>query len=86
MSERHKPHNGRSTNGNFKVKQTDVDEKLADPQGEEFVRDDVRLGGAVADIGPQAGLRADDLQARIDANRDCVDRFRNPDAGPTSHS
>ena len=86
MSDRQKPHNGRRTNGNFKVKQADVDDKLADPQGAEFVRDDVRLGGAVADIGPDAGRRADDLQARIDANRECVDRFRNPDAGPTSHS
>jgi hypothetical protein len=85
MSERHKPHNGRDRSGHFKVRQEDLEEKLTDPNGPEFVRDDVRLGGAVEDIGPQAGRYAPDLQHKIDKNRECVDRFRNPDAGPTGH-
>jgi hypothetical protein len=85
MSERHKPHNGRDRSGNFKVRQDDVDDKLADPNGAEFIQDEVRLGGAVEDVGSQAGRVADDLQHRIDNNRDCVDRFRNPDPGPTGH-
>ena len=76
MSERHKPHNGRRPNGQFKVRQEDVEEKLADPSGADFVKDDVRLGGAVEDTGPQAGRRADELQKLIDANRDCVEKFK----------
>jgi hypothetical protein len=51
MSERHKPHNGRDTSGHFKVRQADVDELLTDPNGAEYLRDDVRLGGAVEDTG-----------------------------------
>ena len=83
MSERHKPHNGRDTSGNFKVRQEDFEDKLADPNGAEYIRDEVRLGGAVEDIGVQGGRRGDDLQRKIDQNRECVDRFRHPDAGPT---
>ena len=85
MSDRHKPHNGRDTSGQFKVRQDDVEDKLADPNGLDYIRDEVRLGGAVEDIGAQAGRHADELQAKIDKNRECVDRFRNPDAGPTDH-
>ncbi len=85
MSERHKPHNGRDRSGNFKVRQDDVDDKLADPNGVDFIRDEVRLGGAVADVGIDAGFRGDELQRQIDKNRDCVERFRHPDAGPTDH-
>jgi hypothetical protein len=51
MSERHKPHNGRDTSGHFKVRQADVDDLLTDPNGVEYLRDDVRLGGAVEDTG-----------------------------------
>lgn len=51
MSERHKPHNGRDTSGHHKVRQVDVDELLADPNGPDYLRDDVRLGGAVEDVG-----------------------------------
>ena len=83
MSDRQKPHNGRDRTGHFKVRQDDVDEKLADPNGAEYIRDEVRLGGAVEDVGSQAGRRADELQGMIDKNRECVDRFRHPDAGPT---
>lgn len=85
MSERHKPHNGRDTSGQFKVRRDDVDDKLADPRGEDFIRDEVRLGGAVEDVGIDAGRRADALQRQIDNNRECVERFRAPDAGPTDH-
>jgi len=45
MSERRTPHNGRDTAGNFKVKQVDVDDVTTDPDGEDVIRDDVRLGG-----------------------------------------
>ena len=76
MSDHQKPHNGRRPNGQFKVRQEDVDDKLADPQGAAFVADDVRLGGAVEDTGPQAGLRGEELQRMIDNNRDCVDKFK----------
>ena len=85
MSDRHKPHNGRDRSGHFKVRQDDVDEKLADPNGEDYIRDEVRLGGAVEDVGSLAGRRAAELQATIDKNRECVERFRHPDAGPTDH-
>ena len=49
MSERRKTHNGRDRSGHFKVKQADVDDLRTDPKGEDFIRDDVRLGGAVED-------------------------------------
>ena len=52
MSDRQQPHNGRDTAGNHKVKRADVDDLREDPQGEDYVRDDVRLGGAIADTGP----------------------------------
>ena len=74
MSERHKTHNGRDVDGNFRVKQADVDDLLEDPRGAEFVRDDVRLGGAVADTGPQAGLRAEQVGELIEENRENVKR------------
>jgi hypothetical protein len=86
MSDRQKPHNGRDRSGHFKVRQDDVDEKLADPNGAEYIRDEVRLGGAVEDVGAQAGRRADELQRKIDNDRECVERFRRPDAGPTARS
>jgi hypothetical protein len=85
MSERKKPHNGRDTSGNFKVRQDDFDDKLTEPNGATYIADEVRLGGAVEDISAEGGRRADELQRQIDKNRDCVDRFRNPDAGPTDH-
>jgi hypothetical protein len=75
MSERRKTHNGRDVDGHFKVKQADVDDKLEDPQGEEFLRDDVRLGGAVADTGPQAGASGEHIERLIDGNRADVDHL-----------
>jgi hypothetical protein len=85
MSERHKPHNGRDSSGHFKVKQADVEELRTDPQGEEFVRDDVRLGGAVEDIGSDAGTHGRRIEKLVDENRAnterLADRNRDEDAG-----
>ena len=75
MSERRKTHNGRDVDGHFKVKQTDVDDTLADPAGEDFIRDDVRLGGAVADTGPQAGASGERVKRMIEENRYEVDHL-----------
>jgi len=72
MSERNKPHNGRDSDGNFRVRQVDVDDVVADPEGEEILRDDVRHGGAVADTGALAGQRAAELGRRIEENRENV--------------
>ena len=75
MSERHKTHNGRDVDGHFKVKQTDVEDTLEDPKGADFIRDDVRLGGAVADTGPQAGESGEQVERLIDENRYEVDHL-----------
>jgi hypothetical protein len=69
MSERHKPHNGRDLSGHFKVKQADVEDLESDPDGTDFVRDDVRLGGAIEDTGPDAGKRAEHISELIDQTR-----------------
>lgn len=74
MSERNKTHNGRDVDGKFRVRQADVDEILEDPSGPEIVRDDVRLGGAVADVGPQAGLHGRHIGEVIAENKDDVGR------------
>ena len=75
MSDRHKPHNGRDSDGNFRVKRVDVDDTQTDPDGEDIIRDDVRAGGAVADIGSQAGQRAAEIGERIADNREDVRRI-----------
>lgn len=75
MSERNKTHNGRDVDGRFRVRQADVDEILEDPNGTDFVRDDVRLGGAVADTGPHAADRAREIGDLIESNREDVDRI-----------
>ena len=74
MSDRQKPHNGRDTSGHFKVKQADVDELSADPR-DDFVRDDVRLGGAVEDTGPGAGGRGEHIGELVESNREDVERL-----------
>jgi hypothetical protein len=79
MSERNKPHNGRALDGDFKVRQADVDDLQTDPQGEDFIRDDVRLGGAVADTGPQAGQHGAHVAELIEENRENVERAVHPD-------
>jgi hypothetical protein len=75
MSERRKTHNGRDVDGHFKVKQADVEDTLQDPAGPDFIRDDVRLGGAVADTGPQAGASGEKVERLIDQNRYEVDHL-----------
>jgi hypothetical protein len=74
MAERHKTHNGRDVDGRFRVRQADVDDVLEDPSGVELVRDDVRLGGAVADVGPAAGKHAREIGELIEQNRQDVGR------------
>lgn len=75
MSERRKTHNGRDVDGHFRVKQTDVEETLEDPAGQDFIRDDVRLGGAVADTGPQAGATGEQVERLIEENNFEVDHL-----------
>lgn len=75
MSERNKPHNGRDTDGRFKVRQEDVDDKLADPAGEAHLRDDIRLGGAVEDTGPQAGRAGEEVTRLVAQNREDVEKL-----------
>jgi hypothetical protein len=74
MSERNKPHNGRDVDGRFRVRLADVDELLNDPDGVDLVRDDVRLGGAVADTGPHAADKAREIGELIAGNREDVSR------------
>ncbi len=74
MSERNKPHNGRDTSGQFKVKQADVEEMRTEPQGEEFFRDNVRLGGAVEDTGQHAGESGKHIGELVEDNQDDVQR------------
>ena len=78
MSERHKPHNGRDLDGHFKVRQADVDDLQTEPNGEDVIRDDVRLGGAVADTGPGAGAHGAHVAELIQENRENVERTVHP--------
>ncbi|HET9425785.1 MAG TPA: hypothetical protein VFO55_10470 [Gemmatimonadaceae bacterium] len=70
MSERHKPHNGRDQSGHFKVRRADVDELLTDPNGTDYLKDDVRLGGAVEDTGLDAGRHGARIEQLIERNED----------------
>jgi hypothetical protein len=79
MSERNKPHNGRDLDGHFKVRQADVEDLEADPKGADFIRDDVRLGGAVADVGAQAGQRAAHIHELVKENRENVNKLTGKD-------
>jgi len=79
MSDRQLPHNGRDTSGHFKVKREDVDDLREDPRGEDYVRDDVRLGGAIADTGAGAGQRGEHISELVDENEDNVDRASGSD-------
>jgi hypothetical protein len=79
MSERNKPHNGRDRSGHFKVKQADVEELRADPAGADYVRDDVRLGGAIEDTGPNAGQRGKQIRDLVENNREDVRQVIDPE-------
>lgn len=74
MSDHRKTHNGRDTDGRFRVRQVDLEEVLEDPNGLDIVRDDVRLGGAVEDTGIDAAKPAIEIGERIAENREDVDR------------
>ena len=74
MSERHKTHNGRDVDGNFKVKRADFDDKIENPDGVDVIRDDVRLGGAVVDTGPHAGEAGGRIGELVERNREDVDK------------
>ena len=76
MSVRKKPHNGRDKSGHFRVKQADVEELQTDPDGQNYLRDDVKLGGAVADTGVHAGERGKRIDELENENRENVDRVR----------
>ena len=82
MSERRKTHNGRDMSGNFKVKQGDVDELRTDPEGADVIRDDVRLGGAIADIGPDAGRRGERIGELVESTRDDVSKLTGSEPPP----
>jgi len=75
MSERHKTHNGRDRSGHYRVKQADVDDLRTEPNGEDIVRDDVRLGGAVEDVGMTAGERGKEIADLVQQNSDDVERL-----------
>jgi hypothetical protein len=72
MSERHKTHNGRDTDGHFKVRRADVDDLTTDPEGADYLRDDVRLGGAVEDTGLGGVERAREIERLVEENRENV--------------
>lgn len=74
MSDRQHPHHGRDASGHFKVKQVDVEDLRTEPQGEDYVRDDVRLGGAVEDTGADAGARGAHIEELVEENREDVER------------
>lgn len=79
MSDRHKPHNGRDRSGHYKVRQVDVEDLQTEPDGADYVRDDVRLGGAVEDIGPAASDRAKRIAELVEENRDNVEKLTEPE-------
>lgn len=79
MSERHKPHNGRDKSGHYKVRQVDVEELQTEPEGADFVRDDVRLGGAVEDVGLNAGEHGKRITELVDENRENVEKLKEPE-------
>ena len=74
MSERNRPHNGRDVYGRLRVRKADVDDLVTEPQGADYLRDDIRLGGAVEDTGPAAGLRGARITELVQENREDVKR------------
>ena len=81
MTDRHKPHNGRDVNGQHHTKLVDFEDKLDDVNGAEYVRDDVRTGGAVVDIGPQAGQRGEHVTELVEENRVVVEKMKEYNRG-----
>ena len=52
---------------------------LHTPNGTDFIRDDVRLGGAVADTGAHAGQRAAHIHDLVEENRENVKKLAGND-------
>lgn len=69
MSERKKTHKGRDLSGRFRVKHVDVEDLETEPGGVDFIEDDVKLGGAVADTGPHAGERGVRIGELVEKSR-----------------
>ena len=76
MSERHKPHLGRTRDGDREKPYDTLADAGNDPIGTAGVADRVKLDGAEADVGVNATRHADEVQRMIDDNRACVDKFR----------
>lgn len=76
MSERNKPHNGRDVDGHLRVRKADVDALQNDPEGVDYLRDDIRLGGAVEDTGPNAGARGAHIHELVEENRANVEKLK----------
>lgn len=74
MSDRHKTTHGRDRSGHHKVKLVDVEDLRTEPNGRDFLCDDVKLGGAVGDIGPAAGQRGKRIGDLVSENKREVDR------------
>ena len=72
MSERKHPHNGRSLDGSHRVRAADVDDLMMDREGADHLRDNVRLGGAVADTGPAAGTHGERIERLVKSNAEDV--------------
>jgi hypothetical protein len=79
MSDRHKTHHGRDRSGHHKVKRVDVEDLQTNPNGRDYLCDDVKLGGAVEDIGTSAGLRGKHIGDLVKENRTDVDRVSEPE-------
>lgn len=80
MSERHKPHLGRTRNGDLERPVQSLEYDGNDPQGTARVADSVDVEGTRVDVGTNATRHADQVQKAIDDNRACVEKFRRPDA------
>jgi hypothetical protein len=83
MSERHKPHLGRTPHGDLEKPYDTLELAGTDPQGTAGVADSVDIDGTRSDVGVNANAHADELQRMIDNNREDVEKFRHPDPGPT---
>src|SRR5688500_8716575 len=74
MTDRRETNNGRERRGRINGKRAEDDDLRTDPKGEDFIRDDVRLGGAVEDIGATAGQHGERIGELAEANREDVAR------------
>ena len=82
MSERRRTHNGRDTAGNYEVVREDVDDLRTEPDGQDIIREEVKLGGAIADTGPTAGQRGEHITDLVASNRDDVEKLTGTEQPP----